>query len=84
MIPALRTADMIELHEHVIAGLSAEVLSRFRATHEIYVVGTAARDPNGYPLLKQLSPKQQAFVISEHRPANMEWALYLTKENLGG
>ena len=30
LIPALRTADMlIELHEHVVAGLSAEVLSRF-------------------------------------------------------
>ena len=74
---------LIELHEHVVAGSSAEVPSRFRATHEIYVVGTAARDPNRYAILKQLIPKQQAFVILEHRPANMEWALCLAKENLG-
>lgn len=69
-----RTTVLVEMHDHLVPGVSQRVTQRFSATHDVTSVNTAARAPASF--FEKLTPEDAA-VISEGRPADQQW-LYLT------
>lgn len=78
--PALLAADLlVELHDFVDPGISAEIVASFEATHDITLVDSAERDTESYAALAQLSMADRAEALSEHRPGPMQWAVLRAK-----
>jgi hypothetical protein len=74
MIPGLAKASLlVELHDFVDAGISQTIQSRFAMTHDLERVQSCERDPQVWPILKELPLKDRAFLVCEHRPGTMEW-----------
>jgi hypothetical protein len=80
--PGLRNVDMIvELHEFVKPGLTANILARFAETHSVRLVDTTERRPETYPILMVVQPVDRAWAVREGRPAPMQWAYMVSKTN---
>jgi hypothetical protein len=68
LIKALGAATVIvELHEHLVPGVTSDLEARFRATHRCEKVQTTGRDPSGFPELECLDVSARAAAIDEHR-----------------
>ena len=81
LAPHLAHTDiLVELHEFVLSGLTATIRERFRASHDIQIVDSQPRDPNLYPILQGLGPKEMAAAVDEVRPGIMQWAYMTAKK----
>jgi hypothetical protein len=75
LAPGLITSDVIvELHDCVDATISATVLDRFAASHDVHVLPKVNRDPSAYPALRGLPDLQQRIAMSEFRWGPLQWA----------
>jgi hypothetical protein len=72
---------LIEVHDHIVPGVSGRLRERFGPTHRIEVVGSATRDEAAFDL-GFLPPDQRRLAVSEIRPPQ-EWML-LTPVAQGG
>jgi hypothetical protein len=73
--PGLATTDiLVELHDFIRPGISAELLSRFRTTHEVRLLDTTDRNPEDYTVLQDVAPADRYWAVREGRPAKMQWA----------
>jgi Met-10+ like-protein len=73
-IRALSQTDLlVELHDFVSAEISQTIRSRFELTHDLELTQSRERDPRAWPFLSGLPRRDQAFLLSEHRPCSMEW-----------
>jgi hypothetical protein len=78
--PGLREADLlIELHDdlRLDVDVTATLIARFRATHDITLIRLQERDPARYPTLAFLAPGAQRLALHEDRMPGQQWA-YLT------
>ena len=74
-VPGLGGADLlVELHDFVIAGISATLPRRFQATHEVQILEMCDRDGLEWRPLDPLDPEQRRLATWEGRPAGMRWA----------
>lgn len=70
---------LIEVHEHIMSGLTSTLLNYFRKTHQIYVIYGRERNYSKYPELSFLSERGFNICVDENRTAkNMIW-LYLER-----
>jgi hypothetical protein len=80
LVPGLATSDiLVELHEFIRPGLSANILSRFGPTHSIELIGTTTREPERYAGLQAVLPAYRSLAVSEGRPGPMQWAFMTPK-----
>lgn len=78
--PALKDVDLlVELHEFAAEGLTEQMLSRFRATHEIEIIPAVAAGLEMAQGLDALSLEDRLYAVSEYRPPGMEWAVMMTR-----
>jgi hypothetical protein len=74
-VPALRGCDiLVELHDCFRPGLTTELAGRFVGTHDVRLIDTAARQPERYPVLESVRPKDRLHCMAELRPGPMQWA----------
>jgi len=72
--PSLLKADLIvEVHDHIVPGISKEMIARFQPTHDIGIVASMLQDPRRFECLQSLSSKTQRLAVDERRPVPMEW-----------
>ena len=84
LAPRLRSADvLVELHEHIRPGLTAAILDRFRATHDVQIISLAERRPGSYKGIEFLKAQDQELAVKELRPGNEQWAFIRSKTNGG-
>lgn len=80
LAPELRRSDLVvELHDMIVPNITPTILSRFAATHEITLVDTAERDPNDFPILKNLDRLTQRTAVAEFRDEPMQWGYLQAK-----
>lgn len=80
--PALKEADvLLELHEFVSPGLTRELLSRFRGTHDIELIPAVAAGPELASGLDFMSLHDRHYAVSEFRPVGMEWAVMMARKS---
>ena len=73
-VPALGACDLlVELHEHLVPGVLAEVARRFKASHDIQSIMSCARDGRDYQFLGFLDSRQRQLAVHEYRPATQQW-----------
>lgn len=73
-VPALRKADLIvETHDARSPGITAELVDRFRTSHDIEIVCAAPRDAADHPILARFPQEARARLIDEGRPADQCW-----------
>ena len=77
-IPALSGVPiLVEVHEFMVAGIGAELKSRFAASHAITEIAAEHRTVAEYPyssLRRKLIPNRFVeFIVNESRPAGMSW-----------
>lgn len=72
-----RCTMLIECHDCVIPGITAELISRFETTHDIQQVTQRAKDPYQFEFLACLSDCDKWTLVHEGRPSTMHW-LYLS------
>ncbi|MBA2636965.1 MAG: class I SAM-dependent methyltransferase [Solirubrobacterales bacterium] len=65
---------LVELHDFIDPSISALVRRRFAPSHEIEVFDAAPRTGLDLPELDELAPGERALILSERRPAAMQWA----------
>jgi O-antigen/teichoic acid export membrane protein len=70
---------LVELHEHVVAGVGDLVRRRFGATHDIRAVGSRHKSVADYPEMCEVAPAMRELALSEGRHAPQTW-LYLTRK----
>lgn len=70
---------LVELHDMIVPNITPTILSRFAATHEITLVNTAERDPNDFPMLKNLDRLTQRTAVAEFRDEPMQWVYLQAK-----
>jgi hypothetical protein len=81
-IPELETVDiLVELHDFIRPGLTADLLSRFRTTHDIRLIDTTDRNPDDYAVLKDVAPNDRYWAVREGRPAKMQWSFLKRLKN---
>lgn len=79
-VPGLAATDVIvELHDFLDPTISATLLERFRATHEIEIYSMADRSALSSPTLDALGPARRANALWEGRPEGMQWAWLRTR-----
>jgi hypothetical protein len=79
-VPQLASTDiLVELHEFIKPGVTDTISSRFRDTHWVTLMDTRDRDPESYPILGNMAPAARYSVLSENRPAAMQWAYLRSK-----
>jgi hypothetical protein len=82
--PGLVDCDiLVELHDHLVAGVTPQLTARFAATHTIEFIDTMERDPSRYDVLASLKAWEQALAVSEARAVPMQWA-FLTANRQAG
>ncbi len=82
-LPRLRATPMIvELHEHLSAGVGERLAARFRASHELTTIGAADRASFhlGGPTAAWPEHERVA-LLDEGRPAAMSWLVMLPREH---
>ena len=78
--PALKQCDMlVELHEFMEAGLTNQLLERFKETHNCDLIDTTERDPSAYAVLSHVLPGDRYLAVREGREASMQWAHLVQK-----
>lgn len=65
----------IEVHEHVLPGLSESLRSAFTASHTHRVVQAATRPPEDFAELG-LTAREIAVALGEHRPPSLHWLVF--------
>jgi len=82
-VPALRdVAAVVELHDFVQPGISEDLISRLRESHDVQVIDARPRYPLDWPALMTLpglDDAQRELAINELRPAQMRWAVCTPK-----
>jgi hypothetical protein len=74
-IQALRAWELlVELHDFVDPAISAAGPARFADSHRIELISSRTREHENPPELSELDPRERQLVLSERRPAPMEWA----------
>ena len=74
-VPALAGWELlVELHDFVDPAISSTVPARFRQSHRIELIPSRARDDATAPELDDLGARERRLLLSERRPAPMEWA----------
>jgi hypothetical protein len=66
---------LVELHDFIEPGTTATLRERFAGSHDIELIPGSARDPGAYPELAGVDRRTAEALLSEHRPAPMQWAL---------
>ena len=64
---------LIEVHDFVMPGMTEEIVSRFRDTHECFVIKQRRRNPKEYKCLDSLAEGLQQRLLDEHRPGRLCW-----------
>jgi hypothetical protein len=78
--PALADADiLVELHECFKPGVTKQIIDRFTASHNILLIDSTDRNPDAFPAVKLLEPRQQELLLMEMRPGAMQWAFMTPK-----
>ena len=73
---ALRACTIIvELHEHLRAGVTEQLRDRFAPTHRAEIARSVPRDASQYPELQTLPEALRVAALDEHRPS-MQWARF--------
>jgi hypothetical protein len=68
VVPDLRKCTiLVEMHDHIAAGATEVLESRFCSTHHIEMVEQSDRDPLLYPVLGSFSEEQQQIAVDENR-----------------
>jgi hypothetical protein len=76
---------LVELHDCFVPGATDRLRERFQQTHSIDLRDIQPRDPNKYPVLKQLRAEDPAVAVDEDRndpsgrPIVQQWALFRPK-----
>jgi hypothetical protein len=74
LVPSLGSADMlIECHDFRNPAVTARLVERFSATHEIERICEGARCPTIHPYLQTLTGLERALATCEFRPTWMHW-----------
>jgi hypothetical protein len=74
-VPALRTWELlVELHDFVDPAISSAVPARFGEGHRVELIPSRPRQDESVPELADLGPAERQLLLSERRPAPMEWA----------
>jgi hypothetical protein len=80
-VPAMREWDLlVELHDFVNPAISTKVPARFSQTHSVGLIPSRPRDDDVPPELSDLRPTERRLLLSERRPAPMEWARMTPRE----
>jgi len=73
-VPAMSGWELlVELHDFVAPAISTTVPARFSETHSVELIPTRSRN-DVPPELSDLPPRARRLLLSERRPAPMEWA----------
>lgn len=81
--PALADCDvLVECHDYVCPGVSAELAERFRPSHEVELIPNTWNNPNERPFLRGLRPIQKFLAVWEGRPGLTPW-LFMTSHRSG-
>jgi hypothetical protein len=79
-VPAMRRWELlVELHDFVDPAISATVPARFSQTHSVELIPSRPRHDD-VPELSDLRPRDRGLLLSERRPAPMEWARMTPRE----
>ncbi len=74
-VSALRTADLlVELHDHLVPGVTQKLVDRFSGTHEIAFQSQQTRNHSQFRCLDFLSPTDRDLALSEMRSCPQKWA----------
>jgi hypothetical protein len=65
---------LVELHELFAPGVTQCLKQRFEPTHSITLIDSTPRNSAEFPVLRGLSARDAAMVVSESRYAQMQWA----------
>ncbi len=79
----LENIDIIlESHDHLVSGITEDIISRFQKTHVIDIVEDRPRDANKYQVLNGLPASIQYAILKEdRRTSDMKW-LRLSSKNI--
>lgn len=77
-VPALRrSAILVETHDFIRPGITAELTRRFDLTHAIERIDTRERLPHEFPFrtwyVRAMPRRYQTYAMFEYRPAPMSW-----------
>jgi hypothetical protein len=76
-VAALRRSDVLmELHDFIDPAISKLLVHRFKRSHRTTLITSVVRDPESFPQLSFLSPREQAHAVDEFRPGIMQWAFF--------
>ena len=65
---------LVELHDFIDPAISATILERFAATHDVEIVDGRSRERVAPPELDFMTPRERALALGERRPGPMRWA----------
>jgi hypothetical protein len=84
IVPALMTTDiLVELHDHLQPGVTAELQARFAATHDFQLITGRERLRAEYSCLHFLSAEEQQLALSEFR-VDQTWAFISARQPEAG
>jgi hypothetical protein len=66
---------VVELHDFVDAGASAELAHFLESTHDVQMLVSESRQPPAYPELREVGAREQRFALTENRPKQTRWAV---------
>jgi hypothetical protein len=73
-VPQLAKCDiLVETHEHVLAGITEELVQRLSPTHRIERIHQGARNPHGLAALHGLGELERWLLVNETRPVPQTW-----------
>lgn len=78
---------LVELHDMIDPRITPTLRARFRATHEIEIIGAASRDARSFPTLAGLCAADQADALNEGRhwrglPTKQQWGVFHPKQGV--
>lgn len=73
VLKLVETWLLIELHDALRPGCSRSLWQRFGNSHKMEFVGPSPRNPEKFPVLNGLRPRQKALVLDENRMGVQEW-----------
>ncbi len=68
-----RASLIVECHDFIDPTITATLVQRLGAAHEVRVISEGARDPNQIEPLRGLSSLDRWLVVLENRPVTMSW-----------
>lgn len=75
-LPALARCDLIvECHDFIVPEISSTLFARLAPSHDLEIVGEAARNPNGLPFMRSLCSFDRWLAVCEFRPEAMNWLI---------